>query len=147
MRSLLAATSMMLFVMMLCLPAVALDRRMIAFNGSPVVAREWYHLAATWMYGEDAEAAFYLNGVPWVEEENSGAPMADIPVARFRPISWIGLSNQAQYSAENGANGTFDEFRMYSTVLNPDEVVEAMETGAAVEPLHKAAVIWARLRQ
>jgi hypothetical protein len=39
-----------------------------------------------------------------------------------------------------------NEFKMYSRVLDPDEIKEAMELDAAVESTGKAATTWARLK-
>ncbi len=50
-------------------------------------------------------------------------------------------------SAANGANGTIDEFRICSLVLEPDEIEEVIEAGSDVELAGQAATTWAELKE
>ncbi len=115
---------------------------MISFNETPVEAGEWYHLAATWKFGDIA--AFYFNGELGLKTDISGNPLGVLP--KFAEASHIGLSTETKYAASNSANGTIDEFKIYSRVLDPDEIKEAMAANVAVRPIEKTAAIWGELK-
>ena len=115
---------------------------MIAFNETAVEAGKWYHLAATWKFGE--VAAFYLDAEPGLKTDISANPLGALP--EFEAASRIGLSTKTQYAAQNGANGTIDEFKVYSRVLEPDEIKAVMEAQQAVDPPRKAATTWGKLK-
>lgn len=49
--------------------------------------------------------------------------------------------------AEHGADGTFDEFAIFSRVLAPEEIAEMQDTlKLAVEASGKLATTWGRLK-
>ena len=115
----------------------------VDFNETVVEADIWYHLAGTWKF-DGGEVAFYLDSEPATIIESSANPLGGTP--EFNPASRIGLSATSYMSAANGANGTIDEFKIYSRVLDPDEIKEAMGKQSAVEFTAKAAITWGELK-
>ena len=115
----------------------------VDLNETAMEAGKWYHIAATWKY-DGGEVAFYLNGEPATVVDSTANPLGGVP--ELNAASRIGLSATNYMSAANGANGTIDEFKIYSRVLEPDEIKEAMEARSAIEPVGKVSIMWGRLK-
>jgi hypothetical protein len=106
-----------------------------------IMAGEWYHLAAVWDF-ESKMSAFYINGTEVVEVTAGFAGFPGISEA-----SRIGFNVAAgPRPADNGADGIIDEFAMYHRALSAGEIRVDMQKGAAVEPLHKLAATWGKIR-
>lgn len=100
-------------------------------------AGTWYHVAATSLPGE---LKIYING----KLENTQATPKDALDVQYDKN---GMVIGSRYGTETFFKGAIDEVRLWSRVLNADEVKQAFDgTLLAVEPVGKLAVKWGQMK-
>ncbi len=109
------------------------------YSVSKVPLNEWTHVTVVFKFkgGGNNTLEFYLNG----KLDNTATGVPDMKVSPTNLCighrSWI----------TGWFKGIMDETRVYSRVLNQDEIVRIMETdGLAVDPKTKLSTTWSLLR-
>ena len=117
-----------------------IDQQALAFyhwpNFVPTVSKidnKWHHIAATY---DKKEQKLYKDGKLVASKPNTGEMNVNA-----NPVIIGASGGKSRYF-----NGRIDDVRIYNNALSEDEVRENMEVRTAVNPQHKLALTWGRMK-
>ena len=103
-----------------------------------IPTEEWSYLAMTWDI-DNSERLMYLNGEQVAQRPNP------VPIPANQRNFGIGKW-AADFGWEDMFMGNIDDVRLWNRVLTADEVSQASEPSAMVEPLAKSATLWGQIK-
>ncbi|MBD3184629.1 hypothetical protein GF312_20280 [Candidatus Poribacteria bacterium] len=104
----------------------------------------WHHIAWVIENAENNECRIWVDGT----EQELVYAYTETPVGYvdFQHPAYLGAANN-RGNIERFCPAAVDELRLYTAALTEDEVIQNMETGAAVDAVGKLSTVWGSIKK